>query len=458
MNRIAAYTLGLILSSACAGCTGHEGVIGVSIAASPNSDLLSRIDRLEASFTTKNQTVTAYRDDDGSLSLGIDLVADGSSGDLIVEGFDSQGERIAVGRVGPLPLASIDADVVAFMAPPNSITLAPVSLGVPRSHIGSTEASFGALFAGGLGSDGPSDEVSVYSTYLHTVQNGLALPEPRSDLTLIAGSSGFFYMIGGEDEEQVARSESFTFDTSVPPSGSYRPLAILEEHARSGSSAAIVGAEQFLVSGDPALLVDGLRGTASPLESGAGLLGRAATAVSDSSLQVIFAGADVVSPDTGDTGAAVFEGNQVRHLPPPPELLRKGHRAITLLSGNVLFLGGAIEGVGLTRDAVRYAPDTGLFDVFEMLSRPRRNPAVALTSRHLAVIGGEDENGDAIGDAEIFDVHTLAPITTIPLVVPRKNAVAVAIGNGQLLVAGGQDETGAPTELLSLFTPDEEAP
>lgn len=460
MNRLHNYALGLCLSSSLAstGCSGHEGVINVSIVASPDGDLLAQIDRLEATFTGENETFTASRDDQGSISLGIDLVADGSSGDLVVEGFDSQGERIAVGRVGPLPLAAIDASVVAFLAPPNSITLAPASLGVPLSHIGSTEASFGALFAGGLGSDGPSDEVTVYSTYLHSVQNGLPLPQPRSDLALFAGSPGLFYMVGGDDEEQVARSESFIFDTRVPPSGSYRPLAIADEHARSGSSSAIVGEEQFLVSGDPALLVDGLRGTARALDSGAGLRGQAATAVSDSSLQVIFAGADVVDAETGDIGAAVFEGNQVLHIPPPPELLRRDHQAITLLSGDVLFLGGAIEDVGLTRDAVRYSPDTGAFEVFEFLARGRRNPAVALTGRHLAVIGGEDENGEAIGDAEIFDVNTLAPIATIALVVPRKNTVAVAIGNGQLLIAGGQDETGAPTELLSLFTPDEELP
>ena len=447
--------LGVFLTFALSACTGQEGTIRISVVADPSGDLLSQIDRVEAKYTGRDTTFSATRDDDGTLDLGIDLEADGSSGDLVLTGFAGDGSRIAVGRVGPLPLAAIDADVVAFLAPPNSITQAPVVLAVPRSHIGGTEASFGALLAGGLGSDGPVGDVNVYSTYLHTIQSGLPLPALRSHIAVAAGSSGFFYMLGGEDENQAPTPESYAFDTRVPPVGSYRPLVIDEEFARAGATTAVVGEEQFLVSGDPALLLDGLRGTVQPLLDGGGLEGQAATVVSDNSLQVIFAGANVVDPELGGIGAAVFEGNAVTHLAAPPELARREHRAVTLLSGQALFLGGTQEVGTLLTDAVRYSPATETFEVLELLATGRRNPAVAITDTFLVVVGGEDESGNAIADAEIFDVLTLDAVATIPLVLPRKNAVAHALGNGQILIAGGQDENGDPTEILSLFTPDE---
>ncbi|MCP4449380.1 MAG: hypothetical protein GY811_29210 [Myxococcales bacterium] len=436
-------------------CSGHEGTIGVSVVASPDSDLLGRIDRLQATFPALNTQVSAERDSNGSLDLAIDVEADGRSGDLIIEGFDSMGDRIAVGRVGPLPLAAIDAEVVAFLAPGLSVTQAPVSLTTARSDIGGTEASFGALLAGGLGEAGPVGDVDVYSTYLHDMQSGLALPSPRSELSVTAGSVGFIYIIGGTNEEGEPQSESYAFDTRVPPTGSHRPLVIGDDFARSGSTTAIVGQEQFLVNGDPALLLDGLLGVLRPLPDGESLDGPAATAIAENRLQVVFGGAGVVDPVLGGVGAAIFELNQVTHIPAPPELVRTGHRALTLLTQEVLFVGGALEGQAATTTAVRYSASTGGFTVLDLLATGRRNPAVALTNRYLLVIGGEDDMGEAIGTAEIFDALTLEPVETIPLVVARKGVTAHALGNGQVLIAGGIDGQGRPTELLGLFTPDE---
>ncbi len=449
-----AQFLGVSLSCLFAACTGQEGTIGISVIAAPDSDLLSRIERLDATYTGRDATYSSTRDDDGTLNLGIDVEADGTSGDLVLEGFAADGDRIAVGRVGPLPLAAIDADVVAFLAPPNSITQSPIALSSPRSHMGGTEASFGALLAGGLGTDGPVNDVSVYSTYLHSLQSALPLPEARSSMAVSSGNSGFFYMVGGEDENQEPRSDSYAFDTRVPPAGSYRPLVVEEEFARSRATLAVVGEEQFLVSGDPALLLDGVRGTVQPLLDGARLTGQAATVITDNSLQVIVTGANVVNSEFG-VGAAIFAFNEVTHLQAPPELVRTQHRTITLLTGQALTLGGELEDGTLTLDAVRYSPNTEAFDVFEFLATGRKNPAVALTNQFLVVIGGEAEDGAAIEDAEIFDVRTLERVATVPLVLPRKNAVAAALGNGQVLIAGGQDDNGAPTEILSLFTPNE---
>ncbi len=443
------FFLAVSLALALLACSGQEGTISVRVVSAPDSLVIPRIETLRVTLAVSGDTFESTRDADGVLRIAIDVEADGRSGDLVVEGFDETGATIAVGRVGPLPLSAIDASVAVYLAAPQSIAEAPVSLEVPRSHIGGTEASFGALLAGGLDEDGPVDAVDVYSTYLHELQLGLPMPEARSAVSVTTGSAGFVYMLGGNDEQGVARSESFAFDTTIPPAGSYRPLVISAEHARSGASLAVVGQEQFLVSGDPALLLDGVQGTIRPLPDGAELDAPAATVVSNNQLQVVFGGLGVT-----DSSAAIYQNNQVTHVSAPPELLRTQHRAITLPTQEVLFVGGAI-GAQTTTTAVLYKAGTGTFQTIELLATGRRNPAIALTDRYLLVAGGEDDAGNALADAELFDVATLEPIATMPLLLPRKNAVAFALNNGQILIAGGQDDTGAPIALLGLFTPQE---
>ena len=69
----------------------------------------------------------------------------------------------------------------------------------------------------------------------------------------------------------------------------------------------------------------------------------------------------------------------------------------------------------------------------------------------MIVAGGDAAGVDA--SVEIFDAVTLAPLATAQLVVPRKNAVALALPNDQILIAGGVDQNGAPIATLELFTP-----
>jgi hypothetical protein len=58
-----------------------------------------------------------------------------------------------------------------------------------------------------------------------------------------------------------------------------------------------------------------------------------------------------------------------------------------------------------------------------------------------------------VATADIYDAMTLARVATAPLVVPRTDAEAVALPNGQILIAGGRDANGLPIGTLELFTP-----
>ncbi|MBL4637573.1 MAG: hypothetical protein JKY56_27200 [Kofleriaceae bacterium] len=433
------------------GCSGRDGTISISVLSAPGSEILSQVQRLEASLVDSNNSELAHfggrRDSDGVLTIAIDLDASAVNAKLIVEGFSAADERIAFGRVGPLPLSAVNATLAVFLAPPLSIREAPISLSEPLSHIGATFASFGVILAGGQNVDGPVDSVTVYSSYLHSSQEGLAMPVALSQPTLVAGSSGTIYMIGGTDTQQNPSNVALAFDTTAAPAGSYRALVMADQYARSGSTAAVVGQEQFIVSGDPALLLDGFQNTLRPLPGGENLTGPGHTALADNSLQVVFAGAELSS------GAALFESGLIRTLSPPVEMLRTEHRGIALPSGEILFLGGAIDGVATT-SAVLYKPESQSFQTISLLASPRRNPALAITDDYLVVVGGEADDGSPLPDVEIFDADTLAAVATLALVVPRKDTVAHPLNNGQVLIAGGLDSNNRPTAVLELFTPD----
>lgn len=441
----------VLLSSSLFACSGREGTISVSILSSPESEILSQIQRLEASLVSLDgselERFEGSRSTQGTLAIDIEFTAGESSGYLNVRGYDENDDQIAFGRVGPLPLSAIDANVAVFLAPPLSISQAPIALDEPLSHIGSTTASFGVFLAGGKNAEGPVNQVSVYSSYLHTMQEGLPMPVALSEPTLVPGGSGTVYMVGGIDSEQAPSNVALAFDTTAPPAGSYRAMIMAPEHARVGAVAAVVGQEQYLLSGDPALLLDGFQNTLRALSDGDMLSGPAHTLVTNNSLQVIFAGAEVGS------GAALYEAGQVTRLSPPPEMNRIDHQGIALANGEILYLGGAIDDVA-TRGAVLYKTESRSFQTIELLATARRNPAVARTGDYLVVVGGEDDTGKALGDVEVFDAVTLAPVAVLPLQVARKNTTANALNNGQVLIAGGLDAEGNPSAILELFTPD----
>ncbi len=449
-HSLSLFLLATLFLAPLTSCDNREGTISVTVVSAPQSDLLAQIEHVEATFVSPSgeRSFQADRSPEEGLHIQIALEANGDNGELIVEGFAADGSRIAFGKVGPLPLGAIDASVAVYLGAPMSIAQAPVSLSGPRSHVGGSAASFGALLAGGQDENGPVDIVEVYSTYTHTTQPGLAMPSPLIAPTLAPSASGLVYMVGGTNVDAEPSNSAYAFDTTQPPTGRYRALRMAEDLARSSASAAIVGQEQFLITGNPALLLDGFQAVLRPLLGGEELDGPATTVVSQGRLLVLIAGKNVAS------GAAIFENGQIRRLSPPPEVLRTDHRSILLPTGEILLLGGAIDNVSTTT-AVVYKPIGDVFQPIDLLATPRRNPAVAITASYLVVIGGEDDTGAPVGDAEVFDANTLQPVVVLPLEVPRTGISAHTLNNGQVLIVGGTDASGQVTDRLELFTPDQ---
>jgi hypothetical protein len=428
----------LAVAVAVAACTGTTGTVKLDLATAPGSRVLDAVDQLRLTITNPHQVIEARRTAAG-FDLALDLEASGVTGALIVEGFDAGGVLVACGQSPRFPISAINAHIVVYMAAPRSIGLAPVTLDAPRSEVSGSPLEYGAVLAGGRDPGGaPSTAILIYNAYDHTRATGLALPAPRAGLAVGTGTGGGVYLFGGTGPDGNPAGTLWRFDTTAPPSGSYATLPVEAGFARADQLIVPIGPERFLITGAPPLALE---------------LGTVTARTDLPALPAV--GATAIAPD--GTPAAIFAGAElVRYRQGTFDTLRPGGRtnatAATLPDGRVVVIGGGDPTP--SRDALVIDSATGAVTVIPgALATARSRPSLAATSRYLVIAGGTDPDGVPVATAEVLDAHTLAPITTLPILA-RTGALAIALPTGQVLLAGGTPATAE----LELFTPDPPPP
>lgn len=420
-----------------AACEGETGTLSVTLTTAPGSTLLDAVQTLRMTITNPHQVVTAERDSDG-FELAIELPATGEAAALHVEGLDASGVLIANGESPHFPVGALNGRIVIYMAPPLSVGAAPLALDPARAELAVAPLPYGAMFAGGrLASGAPSDAVAIYNAYDHSIINGLPMPGPRAAPTLVVGAGNIAYLFGGTDESDTPTANLWRFDTTVSPAGMYSDFGVKEGFARAGEVAVPIGNERFLVTGAPVGELFGLDGTVVAREGIAALPPAGVTVrAADDVLTSIFAGPDgVVRFRTGTFSTLAI-----------PEAARDGATVLALPGGKVAVVCG-------TTDAVRIDASAGTAEVFAGVpSVAKTGCAAAATARYLVIAGGTAA-GAVESSVDIYDVASLAHVATVPLVVPRTNAFAIALPNDQVLIGGGVDAGGAPIATLELFTP-----
>jgi hypothetical protein len=451
------------LAAALAGCLGwlaacdHTSTIAVTLVSAPDSALLDDVVRARLTLTQPPAVVEAERDASGAIVLALDVPAERVRGDIVFEGFGEDGALIAYGRSGPLPITGVTIDIALYAAAPLSLAETPLPLGTPRADMGIAVLSYGALLAGGRAEDGAaSAAVEIYSVYQHAFQEMNDLPAARIAPAVTAGARDEVYLFGGLDDDGAPSDAFYRFDTGTTPGGA--GYALTTEGAglsRAGAAMVALGQERFAVTGMPPVRIEGLPSRASAWDDAPALAGTATSAVIDGAVYTLFAGAG-----NGESGAILLVADRFTELDPPEgadnPLLRTGHATALLPDGSMLVLGGALEtaaGTVLPASAARLQPDSGRWEVTELLATPRTHAAAAATGEYLVVAGGVDGNGALAGDAEVFDAASLGLVATLPLIVPRSHAAAVPLPNGQVLIVGGVDAAGAPVATAELFTP-----
>jgi hypothetical protein len=441
----------LALAAPGTACDGQLGTIRIALLTAPGSDPLAEAQTIRLTLSDPPTTLETERADDGSFALTLEVVAVGQLGFLSLEARAADDRTVAVGRTAALPIAAIDADIALFVAAPDSLAEAPVRLEPARTAIGGSRLPYGALLAGGQDGAGVAvDALAIYNVYDHALQIGEPLPASRSGITCAGGLSRYAFLFGGADETGAPTADFWRFDTQTAPAGSYLTLLSNDDSlARTGAGAVAIGQDVFLVTGDPAVVLDGLTGRASAETQAPPLAGVTVSL----ELDALVATALVVGADVGATGAVLYESGTYRDLAAPASIARSGHAVVALADADALVVGGTVAGE-LAADALRFDRATQSFtELPGFLVTPRRDAAVAVAGNRLIVAGGIDAEGQVVADAELFLADSLAPLVTLPLVVPRTGAVATTLGNGQILFAGGTDIDGQPVGTLELFTP-----
>jgi hypothetical protein len=418
-------------------CQANVGTLDVSLTTAPGSHVLDDVETLRLVITNPHQVAMATRQN-GKFAIEIDLDATGASGALIVDGLDASGTTVATGSTPTFPLGAQNAKIVVYMAAPNSIGLAPLSLATPRTNIAVAPLGYGAVLAGGdtggASAVAPSDAIAIYNAFDHTLTSGVAMPAARSALAMATGAGQYVYLYGGVAPGGADAANFWRFDTSVAPAGAFADLGDKTGFERSGETAVPIGNEHMLISGNAPIELSGQDGsinarTDAPNDS----LGAWATALvgSDGIPAAVFAGLGAV---------ARFRNNVFDVLSVPMPQMPGGVAIVALPGGKALIL---------DPDAT-YLVDvaTGSFTT-TAIPALTADGAAAATGRHLIVVDG------LAGTASIYDAATLAPIATQALAGPRTQPALVALPNGQILIAGGRDANhDQPIGTLELFTPE----
>lgn len=136
---------------------------------------------------------------------------------------------------------------------------------------------------------------------------------------------------------------------------------------------------------------------------------------------------------------------------------RHQHRATLLSDGKVLLTGGRDSHYTPVNKAELYNPATGSFSATDDMSSARYNhTATLLTNGKVLITGGNDVIDDHIvilASAELYDPSAgTFSLATASMASPRENHTATLLRNGKVLIAGGNDASGA-LDTAELYDP-----
>src|SRR5688572_10723491 len=138
---------------------------------------------------------------------------------------------------------------------------------------------------------------------------------------------------------------------------------------------------------------------------------------------------------------------------------RAAHSATLLSDGKVLIVGGFRE-EGTSEIAISSAelfdPEMNTFTPTGDLNEPRNgHTATLLPNGQVLIAGGWDQSGRT-STAELYDPQTGTFEYTGSLMAPRQGLTATLLKNGQVLIVGGDSARNAPQLAAELYDPSTE--
>jgi hypothetical protein len=301
----------------------------------------------------------------------------------------------------------------------------------PIGHHDISQSHFGfVLLAGGQG----NRKFALSSVQLYDPANAAfvassPMKEARTDHTATVLPGGKILVSGGDDASGRTLSSAELYD---PASGTFSLVASNMRTARAEHSATLISGCNC--SADGQVLIAG--------------------GVTDSQGPTI-RNAELYDPVTGKfTATSSMKATRAMHT---ATLIASGP-----LAGNVLIAGGiSDESGGDVASAELYDPATGQFTSTGAMGIPREGHSAtwldpSIVTRALAgkvLIAGGGDIGAPSDTAELFNPQngTFTPVG--PMSTPRMLQAAVLLGNGRVLIAGGQSSETEFLTTAELFNP-----
>lgn len=130
--------------------------------------------------------------------------------------------------------------------------------------------------------------------------------------------------------------------------------------------------------------------------------------------------------------------------------------ATLLADGTVLVAGGSDDPyfIGVQSGAQIYSSMTGMFTATGSMNSPRAaHSATLLNNGQVLIAGGTDNTGAVLNSAELFDPVAGKFTLTGNMTTARGGHRATLLGNGKVLLTGGIDATGTPLATAELYDP-----
>ncbi len=345
---------------------------------------------------------------------------------------------------------------------PNSGTFSPTAgtLATPYTGAAAVLLNTGKVLLAGGSQDGTNlnslAEIFDPATGLFTLAGSMV--NPRDEFTASLLQNGKVLICGGKLATRAVTTAAEIYD---PSPGTFAPTGSLNVARSSHTASVLLNGHVLIAAGRSALP---LLASAELYDPGTGtfsLTGNLQEARVDHAATVLPNGITLVaagsngqllsSIESYDPATGVFTSQSTFM-----NVARTGHATTQLADGRLLLTGGQDANSNVNSSAEIYDPATAKFSLAGSLIQGRfGHTATLLTNGSVLVVGGYSDSAGSnlVATAELYNPVSGTFTSTSSPNIPRAYHTATLLGNGKVLISGGEITGSQTTKSTEFYDP-----